>query len=163
MWRKKTIINTWDKYNRLTIIKEVENKWKIRYFECQCDCGNITIVALNNFYKWNTKSCWCLVKETNKILYTKHQMIWSKIYWVWAQIKVRCDNIKHKRYKDYWWRWIAYDSKWKNFEEFYKDMWDSYEEWLSIDRIDNDWNYCKENCKWSTSKEQANNRRNNIT
>jgi len=37
-----------------------------------------------------------------------------------------------------------------------------YSDKLTLDRIDNDWNYCKENCKWSTAKEQARNTKNNV-
>lgn len=57
---------------------------------------------------------------------------------------------------------------WKDFESFKNDMYESYllhikEHWIkntSIDRIDNNWNYCKENCKWATRKEQSVNKRN---
>lgn len=41
-------------------------------------------------------------------------------------------------------------------------MLDSYTEWLSLDRIDNNWNYCKDNCRWVSMKEQWVNRRNNL-
>lgn len=83
-----------------------------------------------------------------------HWLTKTKIYRIWYSMKRRCNVPKCDWYYRYWGRWITYDKKWEKFEEFYKDMWDKYKEWLSIDRIDNDWNYCKENCKWSTIREQ---------
>lgn len=81
----------------------------------------------------------------------------TKIYYIWQWILNRCNNSNVKAYKNYGWRWIK--CEWKNFKEFYNDMWDSYKEWLSIERINNDWNYCKENCKWIEKKLQTNNTR----
>lgn len=80
----------------------------------------------------------------------------TKIYKVFWWIQTRCNNSNFKQYKDYGWRGIK--CEWESFEDFYKDMWDSYKEWLTIDRINNDWNYKKSNCRWITRYEQ---RRNN--
>lgn len=90
----------------------------------------------------------------------KHWMRWTKIYWVYAFMKARCNNPNVKVYKDYWGRGIK--CKWETFMDFYKDMWESYKDWLTIERLDNNWNYNKKNCSWVTMKEQSWNRRNSI-
>jgi len=91
------------------------------------------------------------------ITHGKSNTRWMNI-WLW--IRQRCNNSKSDSYKNYWWRWIK--CLWKNFEEFYEDMKEWYSDELSIDRINNNWNYCKENCRRATARQQANNRRKSI-
>lgn len=94
-----------------------------------------------------------------------HWLSGTAFYEKWETIQQRCNNKNNTRYKDYWWRWIK--CEWKNFIEFKNDMYESYlghckEFWkkdTTIDRIDNNWNYCKNNCTWSTRKEQQLNTR----
>lgn len=83
----------------------------------------------------------------------------KKIYYSYNNCKNRCKYKTCKDYKNYWGRGIRVERK--TFKEFYRDMWPSYKEWLRLDRIDTNGNYCKENCKRSTPIEQENNRRNN--
>ena len=97
-----------------------------------------------------------------------HWMTNDRIYRLYRWVVERCKNKNNTFCKNYGYRWIK--CLWKSFEEFYEDMWNSYnkhvkEYWeknTTLDRIDVNWNYCKENCRWATVKEQWNNTRCNV-
>lgn len=87
-----------------------------------------------------------------------HRMAGSRIYNIWACMKYRCHSPKHNKYSRYGGRWITVCDRWRDsFENFYEDMKDGYEEYLEIDRINNNGNYEPWNCHWVTRMENAQN------
>lgn len=92
----------------------------------------------------------------NRLFYKTDQ-----VYHAWCAMKARCTNPNYKNYHLWGGRGISFDPRWEKFEHFEKDMRSSYKNGLSLDRVDVNKNYSKENCRWATSKQQNNNRRDN--
>ena len=106
----------------------------------------------------------CLQRNKNKppIQY-KHGLRNTRIYSIWASMHQRCKNPRNKHYSAYGGKGIKVCSEWSDVKVFYEwAMSNGYKDTLTLDRIDNSCNYQSDNCKWSTQKEQQNNRTNNI-
>lgn len=165
----KRIDLTGEKFGRLTVMKADYTDKNYRLFwRCVCSCGNVHSVRGDQLKSGSSKSCGCLNSELVKIRALKKsaegRVKDERLYNIWQGMRQRCYDENAMEYHRYGARGIAVCNKWLNsYSEFKKwSLRNGYHENLSIDRKDNDGNYEPENCKWSTPKQQANNRRNSI-
>ena len=135
--------------------KKSKRKYRYGLYKCQY-CGKEWESIIDSVQKGHTKSCGCLYKRGNG---TKHSLVRHPLYKTWNAMKHRCYNHKYKSYKDYGGRGIAICDRWMDIEKFIEDMFPTWEEGLSLDRIDVNGNYCVDNCRWVTNEIQHRNTR----
>lgn len=94
-------------------------------------------------------------------------MTGTRFHYLWSKIKTRCQNPLTPAFHKYGARGIRVCKRWQKFENFRDDMFSPYKKFseehgersTQIDRIDPYGDYCPENCRWVTPKQNARNRR----
>ena len=154
--------------NRLTLVSsKVLKKGKMLYSKYICACGNERYYPEYVINKGKIKSCGCLKKERiSKLKYKDGLKAENlKLYQIWASMRKRCNKEKDKAFSNYGARGISVCDEWNNsFKSFYDwSISNGYIEGiLSIDRRDNNGNYCPENCRWVNKSTQTQNTRRSI-
>lgn len=127
-----------------------KRKHRFGLYQCQY-CGKEFEARIQSIKLGHTKSCGCIL--------IKHGMAKHRLYPCWSDMKQRCYNHKHKVYKYYGARGIKVCDRWLDINNFIEDMYPSYQEGLSLDRIDVNGNYEPDNCRWATKATQSRNTR----
>lgn len=149
------------RFGRLVVSDVGREKGRVVYY-CTCDCGKQKVVRREHLLRGRTLSCGCYHAEVTSRISKTHGMKNTRLYRCWRNMKTRCYNPSYIEYIRYGGRGISVCEEWQAFEPFYEwAMKSGYENGLSIDRIDNNGNYCPDNCKWSTNREQSLNRSSN--
>lgn len=129
---------------------------------CQCSCGNPELQILQRgSVEREDASCGCRRKEKMSAVTTTHGQSKTRTYKAYHNMLQRCYQESHPEYPNYGGRGIEVCARWReDYVHFVADM-GACPPGLSIDRKDNDKGYCKDNCRWTTVKEQNRNKRDN--
>ena len=128
--------------------------WRVR-----CDCGVEKLMEFSALTK-GTKSCGCSRWQMISTANRTHGMTKHPAYQVWKCMRQRCTIPTHRAWKNYGGRGIRVCAEWlESFENFWRDMGESFAVGLELDRKDNNGDYSPENCRWVTARENTRNKR----
>ena len=121
----------------------------------KCDCGSVFVFRYDQMtHDSRVRSCGCLRKQGTR---TTHGMTGSPEHQTWKRMNTRCNDKSNIKYPQYGGRGITVCDRWREFSNFFADM-GPKPSGYSLDRIDNDKGYSKENCRWATPVQQCRNR-----
>lgn len=155
------VIPDGSRFGQLTVVARVPGGSHPRY-QCQCDCGELTVARGSHLFHGATKSCGCGRVKHGLLIGVHSGAPKPDGEASWRGIISRCNNPKDSSYKHYGARGIKVCARWRRLDLFLADMGPRPSPQHSVERIDVNGDYCPENCKWATPVEQGRNQRNNV-
>lgn len=161
-----TVNLTEQRFGRLTVIAEAPRlRPRVRRWECVCDCGKTKIVNQADLRNGNTRSCGCLQAQHRAnvaqiALKTRNGFTNHPLFVTWRNMMDRCYKTSDRSYKNYGGRGITVCERWHQVENFIADMGAKPFPKATLERKNNDGNYCPENCIWASRTTQTRNKRN---
>lgn len=151
-------------FGRLTVLRYAEEKTSSGNYKwvCSCSCGKQTVVNSTGLVQGTTTSCGCYADEVRGKASLIHGMTRTSEYGAWKNAISRCYNPDNKKYHDYGGRGIDVCDEWHQiaevgFVKFYEDMGPS--NGLTLERVNVNLGYSKENCIWDNRYNQGYNQR----
>ena len=162
-----------DRFGMMTVEGNIEIQNGVRVVVCQCDCGTRKSAAVGALVRGRITSCGCgrtkraimmgkLSRTHGQTAGYHHGRKRSPTYISWCAMNMRCNNPNATGYQNYGGRGIRVCDRWSGtdgFENFASDMGDR-PNGATLDRIDNDGDYCPNNCQWLSASAQSKKRRN---
>ena len=140
-------------FGEWTVVRRANDNYRgSAVWVCRCSCGTERNVVSGGLHSGQSRSCGH-VRETAGGLSHKY----ASEYATWHNMHVRCSDPSHPRYDDWGGRGINVQSRWNSFTAFLEDMGPRPFPAAQLDRINNDYDYCRENCRWVTAEENVRN------
>jgi len=150
-----------NRYGMWTVLSKTDTPTRPSKWLCVCDCGTTKEVNTSSLRTGGSTSCGCARVSAMVLRNTLHGKTNTREFNSWASMVARCVDPAHQAYRHYGGRGITVCAEWQSFSAFFKDM-GLRPEGTSLDRIDNNGNYCAINCRWATKDEQDSNKRNTV-